>query len=95
MMKWLEIINFQYAGSQESEFKSNQLIPLLKKAQVEWQVTLQLFKNATIEGDLSIHIIHDSEPVITNGSPMSETLRVALEEFGLVHCSVWINKMSD
>lgn len=94
-MKWLEIINFRYVGDQRTKFKLNQLIPLIKQAQTESQATLQLFRNAIVEGDLSIQIIHETNPHLAVESPLSTKLQFALAEFGLVNYSRWINEMKD
>jgi hypothetical protein len=94
-MKWLEIINFQYVGGQRTKFKLNQLMPLIKQAQTESHATLQLFSNAIVEDDLSIQIIHETNPHLAAESPLSMTIRSALNEFGLSSYSRWIKEIED
>jgi hypothetical protein len=94
-MKWLEIINFQFVGDQGAKFKTSQLIPLIKQAQTEYHLTLQLFRNAIIEDDLSIHIIHETYPVHETESLLCEMIRSALKEFGLSNYSRWIKEIID
>jgi hypothetical protein len=94
-MKWLEIINFQYVGSQGTKFKLDLLMPLIKQAQTESQATLQLFRNAIVEDDLSIQIIHETNPDLAAESPLSAVIQSALKEFGLFSYSRWINEIND
>jgi hypothetical protein len=95
IMKWLEIINFQFVGDQGAKFKTCQLIPLIKQAQTEYQLTLHLFRNAIIEDDLSIHIVHKTYPVLETESPLSVMIRSALKDFGLSNYSRWIKEITD
>ncbi len=94
-MKWLEIINFQFVGDQGTAFKMNQLIPLIKQAQSEYRLKIQLFKNAIIDDDLSIHISHETDPLLDTESSLSLTIRSALKEFGLSSYSRWIKEIND
>ncbi|MBT4288883.1 MAG: hypothetical protein HOD92_16270 [Deltaproteobacteria bacterium] len=92
-MKWLEVIKFQFAGKHRSNFKLNQLIPMIKQAQTEYQLPILLFKNAVIKNDLSIHIIHDTDPSLAIKSPLSIPFRSMFSEFGLVSYSRWTNEI--
>jgi len=55
------------------------------------------YSRAPIDTDYSIHIIHDSDKVEGQGSPLGFQPATALKAFGLANHSVWVRgwKMQD
>ena len=93
-MKWLEIIELRSADSNRELMKS-QLQSLINEVNQEArQQKIIVYSHVTVETDLRIHLIHDSEKVKASGTPLGLDLTSALKEHGLVNHSVWIEMQS-
>ena len=93
-MKWLEIIELRSTGVDRTKIE-RRLRDLAGETERETKPrAIELYIHGLVETDLSVHVIHDSEPVDVTGSPLGLHLASALKQFGLVNHSVWIEKSS-
>ena len=89
-MKWLEIIELRSADNNRELMKS-QLESLINEVnQVAKHQKIKVYNHISVETDLRIHLIHDSEKAKVSVSPLGLDLASALKEHGLVNHSVWI-----
>ncbi|MCD4848612.1 MAG: hypothetical protein K8R76_10535 [Candidatus Aegiribacteria sp.] len=93
-MKWLEIIEFRSVDS-DRELMKSQLQDLVNEVNRETRhQKIKVYSHITVETDLRIHLIHDSEKVKASGSRLGLDLTSALKEHGLVNHSAWIEMQS-
>ena len=89
-MKWLEIIELRAVGTNRKLLES-QLQELMDEAAKEsLPESVRAYRRAMIDSDLSIHLIHESADIGTNGSSLGLRLVSGLKEFGLINHSIWI-----
>ena len=91
-MKWLEIIELR---SVDRDRVLNELDLMSLVAEADPGSKLQeskLYVHGTVETDMSVNLIYDSENVDTRGSPLGLRLTSTLREFGLVNHSVWVER---
>jgi hypothetical protein len=87
-MKWIEIIRLRSAG-----YAPESLKPFLSHFATNAQpglIETKAYRHATWETDWSLHLRWDSENPERNGSGLGLRLSQALEQFGLVDRSVWL-----
>ena len=89
-MKWLEIIELRFGGSNREMLESH-LKKLINEAKRQ---SIKVYCHVTVETDFSIHLKHDSKRADVSGSPLGLQLASALKEYGLVNHSVWIEMHS-
>jgi hypothetical protein len=89
-MKWLEIIELRSATGNKKLLES-QLETLINEVHKEIKKrAINVYNHAMIDTDFSIHLCHDSKKVEIIGSQLGLRLASALEAFGLVNHSIWI-----
>ncbi len=89
-MKWLEIIKLRSVGNNRNLVKKIALSAT--EAGQKGLVKIEFYRHAILESDLSLHLLWDSDQLEKNGSALGLHLAQALEEFGLVDHSIWIEK---
>jgi hypothetical protein len=89
-MKWLEIIKLRSARKDCRLLE--ELLLSVGKFNQSGLVETKTFRHATLESDWSIHLHWESERPERNGSALCLHLARALEEFGLIDHSVWVEK---
>ena len=91
-MKWLEIIELR---SVDRDRVLNELDLMSLVAELEqgsWPKEIKIYVHGTVETDMSVNLIYDSESVDTRGSSLGLRLVSTLREFGLVNHSVWVER---
>ncbi len=89
-MKWIEIIELRTMSSDRILLES-QLQSLINNVKQESKITaIKIYKNLSVETDISIHLIFSSGNIESGGSPLGMRLASAIKEFGLVRHSTWI-----
>ena len=91
-MKWLEIIELR---SVDRDRVLNELDLMSLVAELDTgskPQAIKMYIHGTIETDMSVNLIYDSENVDTRGSPLGLRLVSTLKEFGLVSHSVWVER---
>jgi len=91
-MRWLEIITVRSAGREQRRSLDEFLKQIPKFAAQNAVDSVQVFTNATVEGDLSIHLHWNSRRAECQKSSQGLGLAQTLREHGLVNHSVWIEK---
>ena len=89
-MKWLEVIKLRSAGKDSRSME--ELLLSIGKFNQAGLVETKTFRHASLDSDLSIHLHWESERPERNGSPLGLRLVRALEEFGLIDHSIWVEK---
>ena len=93
-MKWLEIIELR---SVDRDRVLNELDPMSLVAGLEPGLRpqeIKVYVHGTVETDMSVNLIYDSESVDTRGSSLGLRLVSMLKEFGLVNHSIWVERNS-
>lgn len=91
-MKWLEIIELR-SVDRDRVLNELDLMSLVDEADPGSKLQeSKLYVHGTVETDMSVNLIYDSENVDTRGSPLGLRLTSTLREFGLVNHSVWVER---
>ncbi|HVN96416.1 MAG TPA: hypothetical protein VMT62_08305 [Syntrophorhabdaceae bacterium] len=87
-MRWIELIHVRSSNKQR--------MPDMSAFQVndspEGLLEMSMYRDATVETDLAIHLTWETSETATDGSQLAFQLVSALKLFGLVHHSVWIEQ---
>ncbi len=88
-MKWIEVVQLRVADGNRNMMASKlkQLTCTIGNNSRPQEIVT--YSRALIDTDYSIHIIHDSDKVEGQGSPLGLQLATVLKAFGLVNHSVW------
>jgi hypothetical protein len=62
----------------------------IKRLKQQRRVKIRTYHHATLETDLSIHLIWDSDKTSQVGSKLGLMLAEVLKEFGMVDYAVWV-----
>ena len=91
-MKWLEIIELRSVNRDRilNELGLMNLIAELDLGSRPHEI--KMYVHGTIETDMSVNLIYDSENVDTRGSSLGLRLVSTLKKFGLVNHSVWVER---
>ena len=92
MIKWLEIIKLRSAGNGLEALTEELLRPVSRADQEKGLKKIRLYRHATIETDLSVHLLWETRPGDVRMSTLGQRLASALGEFGRVNHSVWIEE---
>jgi hypothetical protein len=94
-MKWVERIELRSVESNRQLLES-QLQKLIHQIEKDTpRQVIETYRRVLIDTDVSIHLVHDSQNVERDGSPLGVCLASSLKEFGLVNHSVWIEMDDD
>jgi len=93
-MNWLEIIELRTVNTIHEKLEAK-LKSLFKDFQDSTADQLiKVYNRFSLESDISIHILHQSDKPDINGSPEGMQLVEALKNFGLTNHSIWIERSS-
>ena len=94
-MKWIEIIEVRAAGNTWKQLETHlqEFMDQVEKETVKQ--TVQLYTRMMIDADFSIHLVHDSGKAKNRGSSLGIRLVSALNSYGLVNHTIWIEKQKD
>ena len=88
-MECLEIIELR-TSDMDSKNLVNTLSRFLDDLNKEYEnYSIRLYRHLTVETDWSFHVHYHSRDHTTSPSPVGLGIASALQEFGLVHHSVW------
>jgi hypothetical protein len=89
-MKWIEIIELR-SVSHRCVLQELDVESFLTDASLAVKpCAINVYRHGTIETDVSIHLLYDSEQADIHGSALGERLASFLKEFGLVNHTVWV-----
>ena len=88
-MKCLEIIELR-TSDMDSKDLEKILVRFMDDLNKEYEnYRVQLYRHLTVKTDWSFHVHYHSKGLTTSPSPVGLRIASALQEFGLVHHSVW------
>ena len=88
--KWIEVIEVRSVGESRENLKT-ELRDFIKEIEVKINRNIvKAYYQATVEGDFSVHLIHQKKEFEKKGSELGFKLASALEEFGFVSHRIWI-----
>jgi hypothetical protein len=91
-MKWLEIIEIRSKGSNRRLIMKQLKVIVKEVRSKNEQQKIKVYNHGTIDGDFSLHLLHDTKGADINGSVLGIQLTSALKELGLVNHTIWIEK---
>jgi hypothetical protein len=90
-MKWVEIIKLRCAGKTPEPLKAF-LYAVGKNGHYEPK-EIRVYRHAAWDTDWSLHLYWESEQPGKDGSALGLRLSKALEEFGLIDHSIWVEEV--
>ena len=91
-MKWIETINLRSAGIPIESIEQRIPSSVADVDQSKNLVSVQVYRHAAVDTDLSVHLLFDSSEPDPQPSALGQRLASALKSYGLVSHSVWIEK---
>jgi len=89
-MKWVEIIKLRSAGKDYEPLKA--FLSAIAENGQRGLIETRIYRHAAWETDWALHLGWESKGPEKNGSALGLRLSQALEKFGLVDHSVWIEE---
>jgi hypothetical protein len=91
-MKCIEIINLRSAGEPRESIEQKIPRSMSEVDQRKDLVSIQLYRHASLDTDLSVHLLFEHAGPEAGPSALGQRLASAFKEFGLVSHSVWIER---
>ena len=91
-MIWIEIIDLRSAGNGLEQIKQTLMKPVTESDQKEGLKGRSLYRNALVKTDISIHLQWETVKRAPMKSDLGLRLASALEEFGRVNHTIWIEE---
>ena len=90
-MGYLEIINIRCSNKGNEALSQFNLEKMVRDAEKEYGLkNIQLYRNASLRSDVSIHILHESSEHQARKSEFGLRLTASLTEFCMVNHSHWL-----
>jgi hypothetical protein len=89
-MKWIEIIKLRSAGKASESLKA--FLSAIRKNRQSGPTEVRIYRHAAWHTDWSLHLHWESEQPGKGGSALGLRLSRALEEFGLIDHSTWVEE---
>ena len=89
-MKWLEVIKLR--SPEKDSRVMEELLLSVGKFNQSGLVETKTFRHAALESDWTVHLYWESGQPEQNGTSLGLRLAKALEEFGLIDHSIWLEK---
>lgn len=90
-MKWIELIVVRAADARHRPTVRRLLGQLTPDGRPDELTSVTLYRNAFVETDIGIHLQWEREGSRPMRSDIGLELAAALEEFGRVHHTIWID----
>ena len=88
-MKWAEVIMVRSSGG-SAEFLEANLQDLMNEVAIEAEhEAIRIFHRDKLDSDICIVLFHNRKKTRSGGSPLAQRLVASLNEFGLVHHTIW------
>ncbi len=91
-MKRIEIINLRSAGTPRESIEQQIPRSVAEDDRSRTLASIHVYRHATLETDLSVHLLFESSKPQAQPSALGQHLASALKAFGLVSHSVWIEQ---
>ncbi|NNL77683.1 MAG: hypothetical protein HKO68_15215 [Desulfobacterales bacterium] len=89
-MKWIEVIMVRSVGRNSKVLASTLRELMNDLADDVEQEAIRVFRREKLDSDICIVLFHEEKKTKTGGSPLSQCLVAALQEFNLVYDTVWL-----
>ncbi len=89
-MNWVEIINLRSAGPPRETIEQKIPRSVAEGDRNENLVAIQVYRHATLDTDLSVHLLFEAQAPEVRPSALGQRLVSVLKGFGLVNHSVWV-----
>ena len=89
-MKWMEIITLRSLAKTNKQLVDELLHQLFQQKASGLDASIRVYHHPTVETDVSIHILWETQAQHTGKSPLSQQLTYALKELGLLSYSIWV-----
>lgn len=94
-MKWIEIINLRSAGTPRESIEQKLPRSVSEVKLGKNLAAIRVYRNATLETDLSVHLLFESPRSETRPSALGQQLGSLLKEFGLVNHTIWVEEANN
>ncbi len=94
-MKWIEIITLRSSNKVHESLVSELLKHPVENDGNNRLISMDTYRNAWINTDMSVHLHWKSTSTGQLGSAMGLRLARALKEYGLVNHSVWVEERKE
>jgi hypothetical protein len=91
-MRWREAINLRSSRKQQETLWAALSGLLSVEDHTGALVRMEIYRDAMVDTDMSIHVCRESRNAKKDGSPLGLQLGEAFTPFGLVHHSVWLER---
>ena len=91
-MKWIEIITLRSAGTSREFIEQKIPRTVTDEDRGENLAAIRMYRNATLDTDLSVHLLFASPRPEAAPSILGQRLASALKAFGLVNHSMWVEE---
>ncbi|MFC1888254.1 hypothetical protein ACFL4G_00720 [Thermodesulfobacteriota bacterium] len=91
-MRWIEIINLRSASVPRESIEQKLPGSTAEVKLSESLMAIQVYRHATLDTDLSVHLLFESPGPETRPSALGQQLVALLREYGLVNHSIWVEK---
>jgi len=89
-MKWMEIITLRSLIKANKQLVDELLQQLFQQKEAGLAASIRVYHRPTVETDLSIHILWETQTKHPSKSPLGQQLSYALKGLGLVSYSIWV-----
>jgi hypothetical protein len=89
-MKWIEIITLRSLVKENRQLVDELLHQVSQQKEPGPAASIRVYHHPTIETDLSIHILWETEAHKPSNSPLGQQLSYALKSLGLLNYSIWV-----
>jgi hypothetical protein len=89
-MKWIEIITLRSLVKANRQLVDEILRQVFQQKESGLAAAIRVYHHPTVETDLSIHILWETEAHPPSNSPLGQQLSYALKELGLLSYSIWV-----
>ncbi len=87
-MKWIEIITLRSLVKAKRQLVDELLCQVFQQKELGPAASIRIYRNPTVETDLSIHILWEKEAPPPSKSPLGQQLSYALKGLGLLSYSI-------
>lgn len=89
-MKWIEIITLRSLEKTNRQMVEELLHQLFQQKEAGLFTAIRVYHHPTVETDLSIHILWETETQHPSESELGQQLSYALKGLGLLNYSIWV-----
>lgn len=89
-MKWIEVIQLRTTGCDKGLLETELVKLIEENSNINGEQPIMAYNRVLVDTDFKIQIVHEMKNVEKNGSPLGLRLVSALESFGMVNHSIWV-----